>query len=194
HRTHVNPSYVTESRAEIEVRDRRLDEAWGDAVTGNHERYAGRAFKEAHLEPQAALAQHLAMVRAEDDDRVVGHARTLERILQFAQLVVYVRNIGEIAAPRTPYMLGRDFERGIIACLVEALRMRILLLIRDEPDCRLKRRAVLVQIPVLPPSHERIVRMGEGHHKAPRPAPRIVGNARKLVELLVGVESDLVVI
>ncbi len=34
-----------------------------------------RAFEEVHLEPKAALAEHVAVVGGEDDDRVVQHAR-----------------------------------------------------------------------------------------------------------------------
>ena len=48
----------------------------------NDQRHAHRALVEGHLVPQAALAQHVAMVGGDDDDGVVGKAADLERAQQ----------------------------------------------------------------------------------------------------------------
>ena len=44
----------------------------------DNERHPGRMFKESHLEPQAALTQHVTVVGREDDDGVVGKAELVE--------------------------------------------------------------------------------------------------------------------
>ena len=88
---------------------------------------------------------------------------------QFADLVVEIGDVGEIAAPRAADLFCRDVEAVVVAGLVEPLRMRVLLVIGDEADFRFERRAILVEVPVLPPRHIGIVRMGEGDGQAPGP-------------------------
>jgi hypothetical protein len=61
-------------------RDRRRRPAPGQPGRGDHQRHAGRALEEAHLEPQPALAQHVAVVRDEDDDRLLPRASSTFRI------------------------------------------------------------------------------------------------------------------
>ncbi len=77
-----------------------------DARAGDHQRHARGAFEEAHLEPQAALAEHVAVVGAEQDDRVVEHAGAFEHVDEFADLVVEIGDVGEIAAPRAADLLA----------------------------------------------------------------------------------------
>ena len=69
------------------------------AGRGDHQRHARRALEEVHLEPQAALAQHVAVVGEEDDDRVLA-ARRVQHVEDLADLVVDVGDVGEIAAAR----------------------------------------------------------------------------------------------
>ena len=72
--------------------------------------------------------------------------------------------------------------------------MRILLLLRDEADLRVERLAILVEVPVFPTRHIGVVGMAEGDGQAPGTALRFVRRAGVVVELLRGVEGDLVVI
>ena len=84
----------------VEVGHRRADQARCYALAGDHQRHARGTLEEAHLEPQAALAEHVAMVGAEQDDRVVEHAGAIEDRDELAELVVDIGDVGEIAAPR----------------------------------------------------------------------------------------------
>jgi hypothetical protein len=88
-----------------EIGDRGAMQAALDTGTRYHQRHAGRTFKEAHLEPQAALAQHVAMVGTEHDDGIVEHAGAGQRIDQFADFLVDIGDVGEIAAPGTGHVL-----------------------------------------------------------------------------------------
>ena len=58
----------------------------------------GRAFEEAHLVPEPALAEHFAVIAGEDDDRVLGEPARSERLHQAAELVVDVGDRAEIGA------------------------------------------------------------------------------------------------
>src|SRR5690606_14010135 len=113
---------------------------------------------------------------------------------KFADLVVDIGDVGEIALPRAPDLFGRDGKAVVVAGLVQALRMRVLLGIGNEADFRFQRRAILVQVPVFAPRDIGVVWMGEGNRQAPGAPRGIVGSARKFVEFLLGVEGYFVVI
>src|SRR5271165_2014711 len=66
---------------------------------------AARAFEEAHLVPEPALAQHLAVVAREDHDRVLGEPGRGKRRHEPPELVVDVRDRPEIGAPRVADLL-----------------------------------------------------------------------------------------
>src|SRR3546814_12280876 len=72
------------------------------------------AFEEAHLEPQPTLAQHVAVVGAEDDHGVLRAAAARENVEQTADLVVEIGDVGEIGAPGGTHQIGRAScrERG----------------------------------------------------------------------------------
>ena len=100
------PGQLAERRDDVESGDGFGDQGRRDARSRDHQRHAGRAFEEAHLEPQAALAQHVAMVGGEQDDRVVQHPRVGQHLQEFAELVVDIADIGEIALPRAADVLA----------------------------------------------------------------------------------------
>ena len=98
---------------------------------------------------------------AEHNDGIVKHPGSLQNGNEFADLVVDVRDVGEIATPRIADMFRRDVEVRMVARQIEPLGMRVLLIIRNEPGHRFERLAVLVEVPILPPRHIGIVRVGE---------------------------------
>ena len=50
------------------------------ARCADHQRHAGACLEEAHLEPEAALAEHVAVVGGEDDDGVLREPAGLQRL------------------------------------------------------------------------------------------------------------------
>ncbi|OWK22345.1 hypothetical protein AJ88_08610 [Mesorhizobium amorphae CCBAU 01583] len=78
--------------------------------------------------------------------------------------------------------------------MIEPLRMRVLLVMRDEPGFRVERLAMFVEIPVLLARNVRVVRVRQRNGEAPGSMGGIILLARELVELLRGQEHDLVVI
>ena len=79
-----------EGRENVEGRDRAVDAARGEPGGGQHQRHAGRALEEAHLEPESALAEHVAVVGEEDDRGAVGEAEAVEQREELADLLVDV--------------------------------------------------------------------------------------------------------
>ncbi len=134
------------------------------------------------------------MVRAEQNDRVVEHARALEDVQQLAELVVDIGDVGEIAAPGATHLLAGNVEGGVVRGVIEPLRMRVLLVMPDKSGLRVERLAMFVEIPELLARHVRVMRMRQRNGEAPGPMDGIVLFARKLIELLRGQEHDLVVI
>jgi len=58
----VEADQVAQRGQQVDGRDGRGDEAGGQFRGGDHQGHAGGAFEEGHLEPQAAAAQHFAVV------------------------------------------------------------------------------------------------------------------------------------
>src|SRR6202042_2053442 len=75
---------------------------------GHDQRHAGRTLEEAHLVPEATLAEHLAVVAQKYDDRVVGEPALSKRARQATEIVVDVGNLAVIGAPRRTDLLCRD--------------------------------------------------------------------------------------
>ena len=114
-----------------------------------------------------------------------------ERRHHLANLVVKIGDIGEIGAAGTADVILGD---GVIAPVVrveDALCMGVVVLVGHRRYFRQQVRAILVEIPVFPPCHVRVMRMGETDRQTP--GPRIVA-ARQVIDLLHAVERDLVIV
>ena len=72
-RRRIAPGKIDQRRQQVDERDAGGDAGGREAAGArDDERHAARAFEEAHLVPEAALAEHFAVVAGEDDDRVLG--------------------------------------------------------------------------------------------------------------------------
>ena len=74
------------------------------ARSGDHQRHAGGPSRKLILNHSPRSPKHVPVVGTEDDDRVVEHAGALERVDQFADLVVEIgrcsrSNRGATGAP-----------------------------------------------------------------------------------------------
>ena len=154
-------------------------------------RHAGRAFEEAHLEPEAALAEHVAVVGEEGDRGAGGEAEPVEEAEELADLLVDVGDRGEVAAAGAADMLGGDREGGVVGGGHEPLRVRVLLGERDRRDGRVEGRAIGVEVPVARAGDVGVVRVGEADRQAPGAR---VGLPGEVVELRRRLEGDLVVV
>ncbi|MNS74770.1 hypothetical protein D3C72_1082540 [compost metagenome] len=131
------------------------------------------------------------MVGQEENDGVLLHPRRFQDVENLADLLVDIGDIGEITAPCTAYLLRRNIESLMIAGFQQPFRMRILLLEGNRRCLRIKRRAILVEIPEFAPRHIGVVRMGEADGQAPG---AVIKPARQIVELAGGVIGHLIVI
>ena len=72
-RRRVAAGKIDERRQQIDERHAGADAGGREAAGArNDEGHSARAFEKAHLVPEAALAEHFAVVAGEDDDRVPG--------------------------------------------------------------------------------------------------------------------------
>ena len=90
----------------------------------NH-RHAARAFEKAHLVPEAPVAEHLAVIAGENDDRVLGQAGGAERLHQPAEIVVHIGDRAEIGAAGVANLSLRHRLGVHRADMAQAPRMRI---------------------------------------------------------------------
>ena len=85
------PGEVGQGSIEID----ELGKAGGHATVarrarrGNHERHARALLEQAGLLPQAVIAQVVAMVAGEDDDRAIREPQSIERLQDHADLCVH---------------------------------------------------------------------------------------------------------
>ena len=70
----------------------------GDPGAGHHQRRARRALEQHLLHPLPVLAEQVAVIAHEDDDRVVGEAEAIERVEQPADLGVEEGDRGVVGA------------------------------------------------------------------------------------------------
>ena len=191
---------IDEGRKQVDERDARPDAARREtAGARDDERHARGALEEAHLVPETALAQHLAVVADENDDRVLGEPAGAERLHQPAESVVDERDRAEIGVAGVAHLIVGHRLRVHRVDVAKPEGMRIELGPRDRRRGRLD---VLmpVEVPVVLRDGERIVRMGERGDQEEGPPvfrPRDVEDralgheGRLLVEIeLVGADAD----
>ena len=186
---HVHAGKVAKRRADVDGRDRFGHQPRLQTGSAEHHRHTRGAFEEAHLEPQAALSQHIAVVGDEQHDRLLP--RDLQHVQDVSHLLVEIGDVGEIRAARPGDVLRANVEGAPVVGVEETLRMGVLIVIGDRRDARLQVFAALVEIPEPAARDIGVVRVGEadGEH----PGPGVVA-AGEVVELGGGVMGDLVVV
>ena len=190
--TRAEAGELGEGGQDVEGGDRGVVAAGGEAGGGEHQRHAGGGLAEAHLEPEAALAEHVAVVGEEDDGGVLGHAGAVEDGEDLADLLVDVADVGEIGAAGAADVLGGDREGVEVAGAHQALAVRVLRRRRGSAaDLGVEGGAVGVEVPEARAGDVGVVRVGEADGQAP--GARVVA-AGEVVELGGGVVGDLVVV
>jgi hypothetical protein len=118
--------------------------------------------------PEATLAEHVAMVTAEDDDGVLVQTAPLEHVKELADAVVDVADSAIVRPPRPLDLLVAELGVPQVADLEQPLAVRVLLLLGDLDLGQLDVDA-LVQIPVLLFDGVRIVGVCQGNLRCVRP-------------------------
>ncbi len=115
----------------------------------------------------------------------------VERRQHLADFLVDIGDVGEIGAARAADVVRGNRKIPPVAGVQNAPRMRVLRLVGDRRPAGVEMRAILVEVPIFPPRHVRVVRMGEadGQH----PGARIEA-AAGIIDLARRVIGDLVVI
>ena len=157
----------------------------------NDQRHTGGPFVEGLFEPHATLTHHLAMVHAEDDNRVIGESRFLEDLHDPPDLVVHVAGHRVIGVAHSPEVFLGDGVLVLGVRVVQPLTVRVEVLVGDLAHARQVDVFAAVAVPVLLGRDERRVRMREGHGHEERALFR---GAREVVQLLQPVVFDLVVV
>ena len=83
---HTHTGKVTKRRAYINIAHWRLNQPSLHLRRCNHHRHTCRAFKETHLKPQSALAEHIAMIRDKQDRRLLSREEGLSAAAHLAHL------------------------------------------------------------------------------------------------------------
>ena len=152
---------VQEGRQQVHGRDGGADAARREpARRVHHQRHARRRLEPAHLVPQAALAQHVAVVAREHHDGVARQVRVAQQRHQLADLVVDVRAVGEVGAAGARDGLGRRCLVPRVDAVQDALRVWVLLGLRDR-DGGFRDGHVGVLFPERLGGGVRVVRVGE---------------------------------
>ena len=178
-------------RQHVERRDGGGDPPRGDPRRRERQRHARGALAEAHLEPQPALAQHVAVVRQEHHGGVLTEAAALQHLEDLPDPLVDVGDLAEISPPGAAHVLAADVEPLVVAHPHEPPGMGIVRLEGHRRRLGLQRRAVGVEVPMSRPRDVGVVRVGEAHRQAPGPR---IEPARQLVELGHRVVGHLVVV
>ena len=134
------------------------------------------------------------MIRAEENDGIIAHAGGLEYRHQFADLVVEIGNIGEIAAPRSSHIVLGNIELAVIIGQVKTLRMGVLFIKGDRPDLWFQMGAIFIKVPIFAPRNVGVMGMGKGDRQTPGPGLVFIGLTGELIEFLGGVEGHLIII
>lgn len=177
-RQQVHGGYRSADAARREAR-RRMDQ----------QRHARGHLEPVHLVPEAALAEHVAMVAGEHHDGVVGQPAFLQGRQQRTDLRVDVAAGAEVGTPGGADALLRQRLVPQVDDLQQALRMRVLLLL-GEALARQRDVLVAVEIPVARRDAVGVVRMGHRHGQAEWLAGVL---ANMVVEVLAGLEHHLLV-
>src|SRR3984957_9902074 len=100
---------------------------WGEARWRvNDQRHAASGLKEVHLVPEAALTEHVPVIRQDQGDGVVGKPCLTQGLKKNPELLIDVGNGTVIGMARRPYLRCRD--RGAFEAddVPQAEGMRIL--------------------------------------------------------------------
>ena len=181
---------VDERRHEIDERDAGGDAARRKAArAGDDERDAAGPVKEAHLVPEAAFAEHFAMIAGQDDDRILRQAGGAQRRHQAAQQVVDIGDCTIIGVARVAHLRLRHRFGVHGANAAQASRMGVERLGRD---CRRRHVdvGIAIEVPVALRHGEGIVRMRERGHEQKRPP---ISGARDIEDRALGHEGGFVV-
>ena len=152
---------VDQGGHQVEERHRRCNATRADPRAGNDQRNANGRLEEGLLEPHAALAHHVAVIRCEDHDRVFGETGFGQSIHQAPEHRVDVRDHPVIAAPRTRRRLRIDLGFVLTVMTMKHPRLRVSLIQRNGRDARRVYRSVGIEIP---PGRRRdvgVVRLGQ---------------------------------
>ena len=184
----VAAGHFDERGQDVDQRDALRDAARGIAPrSADDQRHARATLEEIHLEPEAALAEHLAMVPSEHDDRVALQPGVAQRAQKPAEIVVDVGNRAVIGVARVADVLLADGFGVHRADMAQAQAMRI---------ARRRARAghvdvlVAIEVPIPCGNRKRVVRMGQGRDEQKR--LRLVC-PRRVVDRPLGREGDFVV-
>ena len=129
------------------------------------------------------------MVRDEEDDRLLPGG--VQHVQNLADLFIQVGDIGEIGAAGFADVFFGDVKTAPVIGVKNALRMRVLIVVTQIGDLGQQMLAILIQVPVFPTRHVRIMRMGEADGHAPRAT---VLAPRQIIKLGACVVGDLVII
>ena len=188
----IDTGEVKQGRHHIKRRGGRRHQSRSEATRRtDHQRNAGRALKKTHFEPETTLAQHVAVIGGEQDDRVLIELAFLERRQQFRNLVVEIGDVRCIGASAISNHLGREIVIPPVRHIEEPLRMNILLRVGDWRHNNVRQRSLRVKIPIFLAGNIGIVRVCKTHRQTERP---ILFGSRELVEPEFGVIGDFVVI
>jgi hypothetical protein len=178
-------SQFDERGQQIEVRNRCRHTMRRKTLRRMHDqRHAHAAFEARHLVPEPALAEHFAVIRRDDDDRVVGEPGCAERIENRAELRIDIRQRAVIRMPRIANLLFRRRRQIGLIDIAKAFRMRIALFARQR-HARHVDLFVTIQVPVLLRNRIGIMRMRErrDHAEGPHIAARLA-LAHDVIQLL----------
>ena len=166
----------------------------GDAASGelprrtDQQRHTGGHFKPVHFVPEAALAEHVAVVARENDQGVVGQAGVFQGLQQLADVAVDVAAGTEVGVAGVADLIHRQWFVPQVIDLEQPLGMRV--------EVGLGRRrgqwdlGVGVQVPERLGNGVRVVGMGHRHGQA----ERLVALFADVIEqVLLGLEHHLFV-
>ena len=115
-RRHFQAAQAGNGRIEVEQLDERMADRRLFARHADDQRHHRRFVVQADLGPEIVLAQVVAVIAGEDDDRVVGLPGFLQGVEHFADLRIHVGDGGVVAADR--FLLAADVHLHVDAGLV----------------------------------------------------------------------------
>jgi len=186
---------VEEGRQQIDEGDVLRPPRGTDAGPGDDERHAHRTLEEAHLVPEPALAEQVAVVGGREHHGVVEPSDRVERLHHFAEEAVHVARHRVIGVAGGADMLFGDPVVAAVVGLPEPPAVRVAPLRRLVGHPRHVDLVVVVERVLLLRREIGIVRMHEGDGQHERPvvlrAARVVEPAHRLARhLLVVVDLE----
>ncbi|MCY1398573.1 hypothetical protein D9M71_136080 [compost metagenome] len=141
-----------------------------------------------HFVPEAALAEHVAVVTGKHDDGVIDQPGIFEGLQEFADVAVDIAARAEIGATGIADLIHRQRLVPQVVDLEQTLRMRIEVM--RVRGCRQRDIGIVVQIPESLGNGVRIVRVSHRNGQA----ERLVAILADMVEqVLLGLEHHLFV-